>query len=107
MNLFEREKTRLKKLLQLIPGRVSLTSDLWSSINTDGFLCVTCHFIDEEWRLQKRILNFQYMPPPHNGVCLAETISGLLSDWGIDKKLFTITLDNASSNDTFVNLLKG
>ncbi|KAL4554094.1 hypothetical protein LXL04_037284 [Taraxacum kok-saghyz] len=106
-NLFKREKVRLKTLLESLPGRVSLTSDLWTSINTDGFLCVTCHFIDTEWKLQKRILNFQHMPPPHNGVCLTEKISSLLSDWGIEKKLFTITLDNASSNDTFFNLLKG
>ncbi|CAI9279448.1 unnamed protein product [Lactuca saligna] len=107
LNLFKREKGKLKKLFELLPGRISLTADLWSSINTDGFLCVTSHFIDEEWKLQKRILNFQYMPPPHNGVCLTETISTLLTNWGIDKKLFTITLDNAASNDTFVNLLKG
>ncbi|KAL7584678.1 zinc finger BED domain-containing protein RICESLEEPER 2-like [Lactuca sativa] len=106
VSLFNREKIRLKKLLELNPGRISLTFDLWSSINTDGFLCATCHFIDEEWKLQKRILSFQYMPPPHSGICLTETISTLLTDWGIDKKLFTITLDNASSNDTFVNLLK-
>ncbi|KAL7585178.1 zinc finger BED domain-containing protein RICESLEEPER 2-like [Lactuca sativa] len=88
LNLFKREKGKFKKLFELLPRRISLTVDLWSSINTDGFLCVTSHFIDEEWKLQKRILNFQYMPPPHNG-------------------LFTITLDNAASNDTFVNLLKG
>ncbi|KAL4554093.1 hypothetical protein LXL04_039800 [Taraxacum kok-saghyz] len=102
-NLFKREKVRLKTLLESLPGRVSLTSYLWTSINTDGFLCVTCHFIDTEWKLQKRILNFQHMPPPHNGVCLTEKISSLLSDWGIEKKLFTITLDNASSNDTFLS----
>nr|KAJ0213884.1 hypothetical protein LSAT_V11C400220640 [Lactuca sativa] len=107
LNLFKREKLKLKNLFELLPGRISLTADLWSSINTDGFLCVTSHFIDMEWKLQKRVLSFQYMPPPHNGICLTETISSILSDWGIDKKLFTITLDNASSNDTFVNLLKG
>ena len=70
LNLFKREKGKLKKLFELLPGQISLTADLWSSINTDGFLCVTSHFIDEEWKLQKRILNFQYMPPPHNGVSL-------------------------------------
>nr|KAJ0191176.1 hypothetical protein LSAT_V11C800401110 [Lactuca sativa] len=42
----------------------------------------------------------------HSGVYLTETIFTLLTNWGIDKKLFTITFDNATSNDTFVNLLK-
>nr|KAJ0197154.1 hypothetical protein LSAT_V11C700368540 [Lactuca sativa] len=107
LNLFKREKVKLKNLLELFPGMISLTTNLWSSNNTNGFLCVTSHFIDEEQKLQKRILSFQYMSPPHKGVCLAETISSLLSDERIDEKLFMITLYNDSSNDTFLYLLKG
>ncbi|XP_034229371.1 zinc finger BED domain-containing protein RICESLEEPER 1-like [Prunus dulcis] len=56
---------------------------------------------------RKRILNFSFMPPPHTGVALCEKIYRLLTDWGVEKKLFSMTLDNASSNDTFVELLKG
>jgi hypothetical protein len=33
-------------------------------------------------------------------------ILNLLQEWGIDKKIFTITLDNASVNDHCVELLK-
>nr|KAJ0220781.1 hypothetical protein LSAT_V11C200088940 [Lactuca sativa] len=84
---FNWEKIRLKKLLELNPGRISLTSDMWSSINTDGVEIAKKNFK----------LSIYAMPPPHSGVCLTETISTLLTDWGIDKKLFTITLDNASS----------
>ncbi|XP_071905600.1 zinc finger BED domain-containing protein RICESLEEPER 2-like [Coffea arabica] len=46
------------------------------------------------------------MPPPHNGVALAEKIYSLASSWGIEKKLFSITLDNASANDSCVAILK-
>ncbi|XP_017970004.1 PREDICTED: zinc finger BED domain-containing protein RICESLEEPER 2 [Theobroma cacao] len=46
------------------------------------------------------------MPPPHSGVTLSEKIYALLVEWGIESKLFSITLDNASANDTFVDLLK-
>ena len=80
LNLYKKEKCRLKRLLESIPGRVNLTSDLWTSIATDGYLCLTAHFIDDDWRLQKRILNFCFMPPPHSGVAICERIYNLLVD---------------------------
>ncbi|CAB4283469.1 unnamed protein product [Prunus armeniaca] len=107
LSLYNREKGKLKELLGSISGRVCLTSDLWTSITTDGYLSLTAHFVDANWKLQKRILNFSFMPPPHSGVALCEKIYKLLTSWGVEKKLFCLTLDNASSNDSFVMLLKG
>ncbi|CAB4263762.1 unnamed protein product [Prunus armeniaca] len=74
LSLYNREKAKLKEILGSVPGRVCLTSDLWTSITTDGYLCLTVHFIDVNWKLQKRILNFSFMPPPHTGVALCEKI---------------------------------
>ncbi|KAF5451908.1 hypothetical protein F2P56_026964 [Juglans regia] len=54
----------------------------------------------------KRVLNFSFMPPPHNGISLSEKIYNLLCEWGIQHKIFSLTLDNASSNDVSVELLK-
>ncbi|KAK2634742.1 hypothetical protein Ddye_029534 [Dipteronia dyeriana] len=93
-------------MLENTPGRICLTSDLWTSINTDGFLCLTAHFLDGNWILQKKVLNFCIMLPPHDGVSLAHKIYTLLCEWGIEKKIFSITLDNASSNKSFVDILK-
>ncbi|CAL2228299.1 unnamed protein product [Prunus armeniaca] len=107
LSLYNREKGKLKELLGSISGRVCLTSDLWTSITTDGYLSLTAHFVDANWKLQKRILNFSFMPPPHSGVALCEKIYKLLTSWGVEKKLFCMTFDNASSNDSFVMLLKG
>ncbi|XP_020426552.1 zinc finger BED domain-containing protein RICESLEEPER 1-like [Prunus persica] len=107
LSLYNREKAKLKEILGSVPGRVCLTFDLWTSITTDGYLCLTVHFIDVNWKWEKIILNFSFMPPPHTGVALCEKIYRLLTDWGVKKKLFSMTLDNASSNDTFVELLKG
>ena len=46
------------------------------------------------------------MPPPRGGVILAKRLIGLLKEWGIEKRVFTITLDNVSYNDTLVSHLK-
>ncbi|XP_057971353.1 zinc finger BED domain-containing protein DAYSLEEPER-like isoform X2 [Malania oleifera] len=39
------------------------------------------------------------MPPPHTGLALSNKVIDLLVNWGIDKKLFSITLDNATLGD--------
>ncbi|KAL4567497.1 hypothetical protein LXL04_023082 [Taraxacum kok-saghyz] len=106
VSMHERETNKLIRLLKEAPGRICLTSDLWSSITTDGYISLTAHYVDKNWVLHKRLLNFSDMPPPHNGISLSEKVYSLLAKWGIEGKLFSITLDNASSNDTFVNILK-
>lgn len=46
------------------------------------------------------------MSPPHNGVALAEKFNALIGEWGIQKKLFLISLDNVSTDNLFVEKLK-
>ncbi|KAK9990699.1 hypothetical protein SO802_025684 [Lithocarpus litseifolius] len=97
----------MKSVLTSAPGRVCLTFDLRTSIATDGYVCVTAHFIDTNWVLQKKVLNFCHMPPPpHNGVSSFEKVYKLLSMWGIENKIFCVMLDNASSNDVSIDMLR-
>lgn len=106
LSKYKKEKCKLKKILESIPGRISLTFDLWTSIATYGYITITAHYIDNDWNLEKKLLNFSYMPPPHSGVAICQKVYNLLADWKIENKLFAFTLDNASSNDVFVELLR-
>ncbi|KAM3324192.1 hypothetical protein P3S67_005343 [Capsicum chacoense] len=47
------------------------------------------------------------MIPPHSGVELVAMIYDCLKEWGIDKKVFCITLDNATNDDSLQTILKG
>ncbi len=42
---------------------VSLTADMWTSINMDAYLAVTCHFITEEVQLSTILLGVKKIPP--------------------------------------------
>ncbi|KAD1384629.1 hypothetical protein E3N88_42913 [Mikania micrantha] len=106
LRLYDREKTILKDALQKVTSKICLTTDLWSSITTDGFMALTAHYVDNDWVLRKKVLNFRAIPPPHSGSILAEHLINFLADWGIEKKVFTITLDNAKYNDVLVECLK-
>ena len=101
-----REKKRVKCMLVESLKMICLTSDLWTSLATDGYLAITVHFIDSNWVLQKRVLDFCFMPPPHSGVAISEKVYSILAEWGIENKIFCVTLDNASANDVFVGILK-
>lgn len=111
-----REKARLKLNLETIHSRICLTSDLRASATTNEYICLTGQCIDKDFILQKRILNFCYMPPPYTSVELAERMYSLLCKWGIENKLFSLildnenklfssTLENAFANDIFINML--
>jgi hypothetical protein len=41
------EKQKVKSLLNVCPGRISLTSDLWTYLTTDSYICLIAHFIDK------------------------------------------------------------
>ncbi|CAL5207197.1 unnamed protein product [Lathyrus oleraceus] len=104
--IFKTEKEALKKELANIPSRISLTSDMWTSCTSEGYICLTAHYVDSNWNLKSKILNFCHMPPPHMGSEMSKKILDFLSDWGIEKKIFSLTLDNASANDVMQAHLK-
>ncbi|XP_026458760.1 zinc finger BED domain-containing protein RICESLEEPER 2-like [Papaver somniferum] len=56
--------------------------------------------------LQKFLLNFSPLPPPHTGQALSDKLFLMLNDWGIEGKVTSITLDNAASNTSCVKIMK-
>ncbi|KAL7600189.1 zinc finger BED domain-containing protein RICESLEEPER 2-like [Lactuca sativa] len=68
-------------------------------------MVLTGHFVDSNWHLQKRVLSFIHLPPPHRGLEIANNLYKCLKDWCIENKVFTISVDNASNNDSAVRIL--
>lgn len=97
--IYEKEKMKLKAVLAKIPGRVWLTTDLWRAIIVEGYMCLTVHYVDVDGVLKTKILSFCAFPPPHSGVAIAIKLIELLKEWGLEKKVFSLTVDNASAND--------
>jgi hypothetical protein len=104
--IYEKERVKLKEIMGRIPNRICLTSDVWTATTSEGYICLTAHFVDDNWKLISRVLNFCRMKPPHTGVALEAMLFDCLKLWAIDKKIFSITLDNASANDNMQVHLK-
>ncbi|XWS48392.1 hypothetical protein CRYUN_Cryun13aG0072500 [Craigia yunnanensis] len=106
MQVYETEKKKLKALLKTV-NKISLTTDLLKLSNQKiEYMVLTAHFIYCNWRLQKRVISFVHIPFPCSGAGIADCIFKCLKEWGIKNKVFTISIDNASSNDVAIRILK-
>ena len=57
-NIFVEERLNLKKNFKSNCQRVCLTTDTWTSIQRINYMCIIAHFIDNEWKLHKKVLAF-------------------------------------------------
>ncbi|KAG8651822.1 hypothetical protein MANES_06G026760v8 [Manihot esculenta] len=103
-DLLIEERSKLKSFSKKNCQRVSLTTDTWTSLQRINYMCITAHFIDNDWKLHKRIINFCPISS-HKGEAVGRAIETCLLEWGLDK-VFTVTVDNASSNDVAICYLK-
>ena len=96
---------KLRILLKTV-DKVNITTDMWTSHKKLSYMVVTCHFVDSTWYCQNRILNFCNVLPPHSGVVIANALRDCFSDWEIEDKIHTFTVDNASTNDFAIKIIK-
>ncbi|KAL2902339.1 Zinc finger BED domain-containing protein RICESLEEPER 3 [Bienertia sinuspersici] len=53
-NLFIEERKKLKNYFKQLSSRVCLTTDTWTSGQNLSYMCLTAHFIDDDWKLHKK-----------------------------------------------------
>ena len=44
-----------------------------------------------------------YVPAPHTSQVLVELLVECLMDWNLDRKVFTLTVDNCTTNDAMID----
>ncbi|KAK8936127.1 hypothetical protein KSP39_PZI013877 [Platanthera zijinensis] len=107
LQLYRKEKKILQDLILKSKGRISLTTDTWTSIQTMCYMSITAHYIDENWKLQKKIINFLHLDERHTGIILSLAIEKCLAEWRIEDRLCALVLDNVSANNIIASTLKG
>lgn len=100
-----KEKERIRNLIEGMPGHISLTLDLWNSSHTTGYVFVTGQFIDSDWKMHRKLLNVVMEPYPDSDSAFSHAVSACLSDWNIEGKLFSLTI-NQPLSDSGLNSLR-
>ncbi|KAL2924029.1 putative AC9 transposase [Bienertia sinuspersici] len=101
-----RLKSILHETLSHLTSKVCFTCDCLSACTTRRFLTLTAHFIDSNWLLKIRILNFRYFPSPYRAVDIYLFDVELIKEWSLERKAFSITCDNTGAMDVMVARLK-
>ncbi|KMT10999.1 hypothetical protein BVRB_5g112210 [Beta vulgaris subsp. vulgaris] len=104
--LYYKYRGHLIEMFLTIECRVSLTCDTWTSFCHEPFICVTAHWVDDDWYLQKRIICFEAMDESHSGFNLKTRIMTSLKTFNLNRKVFSLSLDNATANTKCIDYLK-
>ncbi|CAG8638249.1 7725_t:CDS:2, partial [Cetraspora pellucida] len=65
----------------------SLTCDLWTARSKNGYLGITCHFINSNYELKEIILAVKYVPYPHDAITIKTELENVINDWNLSEKL--------------------
>lgn len=98
LRVYKDEKEMLKAELKHV-AYISLATNLWTSNQSISYICVVAHYIDKDWKMQTRVLSFTELDPPHTGHVIADAVFVCVAEWKLEKKIISITLDNASNSD--------
>ncbi|KAK0140929.1 Zinc finger BED domain-containing protein 1 [Merluccius polli] len=102
---YESAKEKAKAKVEKVAA-VSLTSDMWTSINMDAYLAVTCHFVGDKTRLSSVLLGVQAFPQSHTAENIARVKASLMEEWGITNKVTCMVTDGAPNMVACVRELK-
>ncbi|KAI3950564.1 hypothetical protein MKW92_032553 [Papaver armeniacum] len=75
INIYQMEKKHLYEIFGKVQSRISLTTDIWTCTTQNrGCMDLTAHYVDEEWKIQNRILSFNSVDGQHTGVNIAKVL---------------------------------
>lgn len=76
---------------------VSITADMWTSVNMEAYLSLTCHYIHENMQLCTSVLGVQHFPQSHTADNLARVKRGMMDEWAITNKVKCLVTDAAAN----------
>lgn len=100
-NLYEKVRAEHKERIKTVPA-VCLTTDCWTSNTTSSYMSVTCHYI-QECKLHSNLLDCFVVTEQHTADTLAQELSSVAHEWGIDGKIVACVTDNAGNIVKAVN----
>ena len=94
---YDQMKSDLIQSISCQPG-VSLTTDHWTSLATEGYITVTSHYIDEEWNFNNYVLATRKTTERHTGENIFADIKSICREFAIrDESITCLVSDNASN----------
>ncbi|KAK9364418.1 ribonuclease H-like domain-containing protein [Lipomyces kononenkoae] len=102
---FDMQRLKLKKELSKTCRTIALSLDVWTSRNHLPIIGMIGHWVTNNFEYRERVLDFREIYGTHSGENLSAAVETTLAELGLERKLITITGDNASNNQTVASEL--
>lgn len=87
-------------------SKLSLCMDIWTGPNKMSFLGITFTFLDDDFKIQRGLLEMIKLKKRHTGYYIADLFEQALNLYSIDKEMIGgVTQDNASNAGSCVDAL--
>lgn len=70
---------------------------MWTARNRQGFLGVTCFFLDKNFAIQEVVLTIEYVKYSHTAQNISDALLVILDQWELREKVYIITTDNGAN----------
>ena len=101
------EKREQLKAHLVTAKKVATTTDAWTSLTTESYVTVTCHYVGDDWDLKTAVLETRSSDERHAAENIAAHLRAVTEEWRVHDKVvapcFAHTLQLAI-NDGFKNL---
>ncbi|BAT04236.1 Os08g0198400 [Oryza sativa Japonica Group] len=120
ISVYEKEKLKLKEKIIATPGGVFLSVNKWYSGSYEtGIVCLTVHFIDEEWKINRKTircclsesdgLDLNLFPHWQSEIANYEdddkmVLKKVVRDWCLEPKLLGVTLEGSVDKKATISL---
>ena len=103
--LFAKGKQRLRHILATALSDIHISYNVWTSGNYLPLLAIVAHFTSEKGVLSIALLDLIELQGEHSGENQAAIVLNILNDYEIRNKMDYMVIDNASSNNTLIDII--
>src|SRR6185369_12082256 len=102
---FENHRNLIAKELSELTVKVSLTADIWTSISNQAYLGITIHYINNNWKLCRYLLDLIHLVHEHTAMRIKEKLFQLIYEMNLNDKVLALTTDNDAKMISCGNLM--
>ena len=94
INRFTDHRSLVTNELKNLSTKVSLTTDVWTSITNQGYLGVTIHYINDKWNMRHFLLYLIHFKHHYTDVRIKEKLLQLIDKMTLNEKFLSLPTDN-------------
>lgn len=103
---YEKCFNEVKEIINNDLEMACMTSDCWTSRNTESYIAITVQFLDSNFVLKSILLSCHFFNESHTSEQLSEQINTTLNTWGIRNKISLAVSDNAYNVQNALSILQ-